>query len=85
MVADNQGVRDQGGITKHLSLALRPAGLQAVGKDEDDCQVCMQRVDALLIVEDNGSCGGAAVTFTGFYRRKALSVDGAITVSPTAR
>jgi hypothetical protein len=45
----------------------------------------MQRVDALLIVEDNGSCGGAAVTFTGFYRRKALSVDGAITVSPTAR
>jgi hypothetical protein len=40
------------------------------GKDEDDCQVRMQRVDALLIVEDNGSCGGAAVTFTGFYRRK---------------
>jgi hypothetical protein len=30
----------------------------------------MQRVDALLIVEDNGSCGGAAVTFTGVYRRK---------------
>jgi hypothetical protein len=30
----------------------------------------MQRVEALLVVEDNGGCGGALVTFTGFYRRK---------------
>jgi hypothetical protein len=30
----------------------------------------MQRIDALLVVEDNGGCGGELVTFTGFYRRK---------------
>jgi hypothetical protein len=34
------------------------------------CLVRMQRIDALLVVEDNGACGGADVTFTGFYRRK---------------
>jgi hypothetical protein len=34
------------------------------------CLVRMQRVGALLVVEDNGGCGGAMVTFTGFYRRK---------------
>jgi hypothetical protein len=51
-------------------LAFADDGSKTFGKDEDDCQVRMQRVDALLIVEDNGSCGGAAVTFTGFYRRK---------------
>ena len=51
-------------------LAFADDGSKPFGKYEDDCQVRMQRVDALLIVEDNGSCGGAAVTFTGFYRRK---------------
>jgi hypothetical protein len=51
-------------------LAFADDGSKPFGKDENDCQVRMQRVDALLIVEDNGSCGGAAVTFTGFYRRK---------------
>jgi hypothetical protein len=34
------------------------------------CLVRMQRIYALLVVEDNGACGGADVTFTGFYRRK---------------
>jgi hypothetical protein len=34
------------------------------------CLVRMQRIKALLVVEDNGACGGADVTFTGFYRRK---------------
>jgi hypothetical protein len=51
-------------------LAFAQDGSKPFGKDEDDCQVRMQRVDALLIVEDNGSCGGVAITFTGFYRRK---------------
>jgi hypothetical protein len=51
-------------------LAFAGDGSRPFGKNEDDCHVRMQRVDALLIVEDNGSCGGAAVTFTGFYRRK---------------
>ena len=37
---------------------------------EGDCQVRMQRFGNLLLVEDNGACGGIMVTFTGFYRRK---------------
>jgi hypothetical protein len=36
----------------------------------DLCHVRMQRVGALLLVEDNGGCGGAGVTFTGLYRRR---------------
>jgi hypothetical protein len=39
-------------------------------KDKAECVVRMQRVAALLVVEDNGGCGGVAVSFTGFYRRK---------------
>ncbi|RBP17512.1 hypothetical protein DFR50_1023 [Roseiarcus fermentans] len=35
----------------------------------DNCRVRMQRVGAWLMVEDNGGCGGAGVTFTGLYRR----------------
>lgn len=38
--------------------------------DSDDCRVRMQRIGAWLLVEDNDGCGGAAVTFTGLYRRK---------------
>ena len=36
----------------------------------DGCQVRMQRIGPWLLVEDNGGCGGAAVTFSGLYRRK---------------
>ena len=39
------------------------------GAGEGTCQVRMQRVGALLLVEDNLACGGSMVTFTGFYRR----------------
>src|SRR5690348_15547341 len=35
------------------------------------CLVRMQRIAEFLVVEDNGHCGGALVTFTGFYRRKS--------------
>jgi hypothetical protein len=37
---------------------------------EDACRVRMRRIDEWLMVEDNGGCGGAGVTFTGLYRRK---------------
>jgi hypothetical protein len=36
----------------------------------DSCLMRMRRVEALLVVEDNGNCGGIDVTFTGFYRKK---------------
>jgi len=35
-----------------------------------ECQLRMRRVEVLLVVEDNNGCGGAMVTFTGFYRRQ---------------
>ncbi|HTE78512.1 MAG TPA: hypothetical protein VK653_17495 [Xanthobacteraceae bacterium] len=35
-----------------------------------NCLVRMQRIAALLVIEDNTHCGGVLVTFTGFYRRK---------------
>ncbi len=34
------------------------------------CRVRMHRIGDLLLVEDNGDCGGAGVTFTGLYHRK---------------
>jgi hypothetical protein len=36
----------------------------------DTCLVRMQRIEALLVVEDNSGCGGVMVTFMGFYRKK---------------
>ena len=36
---------------------------------DDGCRVRMQRIGPWLLIEDNGVCGGAGVTFTGLYRR----------------
>jgi hypothetical protein len=30
----------------------------------------MQRIGPYLLVEDNGGCGGAGVSFTGLYHHK---------------
>jgi hypothetical protein len=52
-------------------LAFADDGAVAFDKvSEGDCLVRMQRIGALLLVEDNGACGGSMVTFTGLYRRK---------------
>jgi hypothetical protein len=52
-------------------LAFADDGGVAFDKaSEGDCLVRMQRIGALLLVEDNGACGGSMVTFTGLYRRK---------------
>lgn len=37
---------------------------------EGTCQFRMQRVGALLVVEDNWQCGDGMVSFTGLYQRK---------------
>jgi hypothetical protein len=37
---------------------------------DGSCLMRMQRVGTLLVVEDNVQCGGALVTFTGFYKKK---------------
>jgi hypothetical protein len=39
-------------------------------QNEGECRVRMQRIGALLMVEDNGGCGGVGVTFSGLYHRK---------------
>jgi len=46
------------------------APFDAANSEAGNCLVRMQRIAELLVVEDNGHCGGAMVTFTGFYRRK---------------
>ena len=43
----------------------------AANSEAGSCLVRMQRIAELLVVEDNGHCGGSMVTFTGFYRRKS--------------
>ena len=37
------------------------------------CKVRMQRIGPWLLIEDGGGCGGAAVSFTGLYRREGKS------------
>jgi hypothetical protein len=47
------------------------APFNAASAEAGNCLIRMQRIAELLVVEDNGHCGGALVTFTGFYRRKS--------------
>lgn len=37
--------------------------------DEDDCRIRLWRRGPYLLARDNGGCGGASVSFSGFYRR----------------
>ncbi|WP_426615040.1 hypothetical protein [Bradyrhizobium sp. McL0616] len=38
-------------------------------KCDSGCGVRMRRIGPFLLVQDNGDCGGAGVSFTGLYRR----------------
>jgi hypothetical protein len=54
-----------------LSFAIGGDATLPVDKgDEFACKVWMQRIGPWLIVDDNNNCGGANVTFRGFYTRK---------------
>jgi hypothetical protein len=58
----------------HGILQFGDDGNAAFDRSSDEagsCLVRMQRIAALLVVEDNGHCGGSMVTFTGFYRRRS--------------
>jgi hypothetical protein len=46
------------------------ASFDQASAEAGTCLVRMQRIAELLVVEDDGHCGGSFVTFTGFYRRK---------------
>ena len=56
--------RPSGGV-----LAFADAG-EPFESEDADCRVRMQRIGPYLLVEDNGGCGGSAVSFTGLYARK---------------
>jgi hypothetical protein len=47
------------------------AAFNAASAEAGICLVRMQRIAELLVVEDNGHCGGSLMTFTGFYRRNS--------------
>lgn len=52
------------------TLAFVDGGEKPFDKAQDgDCAVRMTRIDTVLVVEDNGYCGGMAVSFTGLYHR----------------
>jgi hypothetical protein len=67
----HNGVVDATAKLEQGVIAFADDGSVAFDKaGADACLVRMRRVEALLVVEDNGHCGGADVTFTGFYRKK---------------
>lgn len=43
------------------------------GDSQYDCRATLRLVDVFLVVNDNLNCGGANVTFSGIYRRRAPS------------
>jgi len=64
------GVIDATAKPAHGLLQFADDGSISFDDPKAECLVRMQRVEALLVAEDNDGCGGAMVTFTGFYRRK---------------
>lgn len=67
------GVLDATAKPANGLLQFADDGTIPFSKESDDngsCLVRMQRIEALLVVEDNNACGGAMVTFTGFYKKK---------------
>jgi len=59
--------------TKPAGAILAFAGSGEIAFDtapDDACRFRMQRIDALLVVEDNGQCGDGMASFTGLYQRK---------------
>lgn len=77
--------RENGGVhTGEVNGTARPAGgvlAFAEGENEGEtvayekgaeycCRVRMTRRGPYLLVRDNNACGGANVSFSGFYRRK---------------
>ncbi len=65
------GVNPENVHTGELSGEAAPAaGVLSLGGGDDLCRATLRLVGAYLIVDDNGDCGGANVTFDGIYRKK---------------
>jgi hypothetical protein len=67
---DNSGDAGQTAamVAQHGAAAVPKDGL-ATFTDDDGCRVEARRVGALLVVEDNGYCGGIHASFSGIYWR----------------
>lgn len=63
---ENIHTGDVGGEAAPASGVLSIVG----GSDYDICRATFRLVGPYLVVDDNGDCGGANVTFDGVYRRK---------------
>jgi hypothetical protein len=67
----HNGVIDATAKPEQGVLAFADDGSVAFDKaGADACLVRMRHAEALLVVEDNGHCGGVDVSFSGFYRKK---------------
>lgn len=67
------GVMEATAKPAHGLLQFADDGTSPFNKSSDDqglCLVRMQRIENLLVVEDNDACGGSMVTFTGIYWKK---------------
>ena len=65
------GVNPENVHTGEVSGEAAPvAGVLSLGGGDDLCRATFRLVGAYLIVDDNGDCGGANVTFDGVYRKK---------------
>lgn len=67
------------GVLQAGRLKPGPAMLAFVGDDDEkrfeqaedgECAARIRRVAQFLLLEDNGYCGGMAISFTGVYRRQ---------------
>lgn len=67
--------RPGGPNTGEMSGTAAPKGTQIGFADEEDiCRVSLTLLPPFLLAKDNGSCGGANVTFSGVYLRPELRV-----------
>ena len=80
--SDPERVKNGGVHTGTVDGAMRPANgvlaftqadkgtLPYAQGEQDDCRVRMVRRGPYLLAKDDNNCGGANVTFSGFYARK---------------
>lgn len=65
------GVNPENVHTGEVGGEAAPAtGVLNIGDGDDICRATFRLVGPYLLVDDNGDCGGANVTFDGVYRKK---------------
>jgi hypothetical protein len=68
-VIESAGGNTQNG-TFRATVMPGTSTLAFADEGTSECRLRMQRIGPWLLVEDNGGCGGAGVSFLGLYRRK---------------